>query len=346
MQDKELIEKLKMLKEIRPETSWKQEARGVLLSQVSNASGAEVRFSVFENISHTFKNTFSFMPRAAWGIICLAVVLTGGTYGAYAAKYSKPGDSFYAVKILKEKVQLAVVFNKEEKAKLDMKMASNHAKEISEVLADANYKGDQKKAEQLAQNFEQEINTVKERLSEINKIQNKNSIAEAGAPSIDNSAAGASAGNNNDSKIVLGGINKETDITVHVVESGKDNRGIQVYDPKAGNMGALAAGKVPTTTSAGNASGFSGTEGVGSTSTSTIPVETMNVSDKINSTLDKATESFNTKDFSGAKDMLEQVGVIIENIGSGAVKGVAEIGSSSVGAEVSGGASGSSSENK
>jgi hypothetical protein len=52
----------------------------------------------------------------------------------------------------------------------------------------------------------------------------------------------------------------------------------------------------------------------------------MNASDAINITLDKATESFNTKDFTGATNMLEQVGVIIENIGSGLVKGVTEVG--------------------
>jgi len=72
---------------------------------------------------------------------------------------------------------LAMTFDKEQKARLDMKLASIHAKEISEVLASASYKGNDKKVEQLSQSFEQEINTVKERLSEIGQIQSKNSLA-------------------------------------------------------------------------------------------------------------------------------------------------------------------------
>ena len=119
MNEKELIKKLQMLKEVRPDSSWKQEARGVLLSQVSNAAGAEVRFGVFEYLAYTLKNSFSVLPKTAWGVICLAVFLAAG-FGVFAADYSKPGDSFYAARILKEKAQLSMTFDKEEKAKLDI----------------------------------------------------------------------------------------------------------------------------------------------------------------------------------------------------------------------------------
>jgi len=320
------MRRLKILKEIRPDSSWKQEARGVLLSQVSNAVGKEVRFGVFERISFTLKNIFSFMPQAAWGVICLVIALAVGSLGVYAVNYSKPGDSFYTARILKEKAQLAITFDQEEKARLDMKMANNHAKEISEVLADTNYKGDEKKSEQLAQNFEQEINTVKERLSEIGKIQSKNSVAKIPLPAVSSAVSNPAVINSDDVKVGIGDISKATDSKIYVVEAGKDSKGIQIYNPNASTTGVLNIGKIPTTTIAVNSS-----SSASSTATSTAPVAAMNASDAINITLDKATESFNTKDFTGATNMLEQVGVIIENIGSGLVKGVSELGTATPG---------------
>lgn len=323
MNDKELIQKLKSLKVICPSAAWKQEARGILLSQVSNAVGAEVRFGVLENVSLVFKNAFSFVPKAAWGVICLAVVLVGGSLGTYAANTSKPGDSLYTARIIKEKAQLAMVFNKEEKAKLDMKMANSHAKEISEVLASTGYSGNEKKSEQLAQSFVQEINTVKERLSEINKIQNKNAVAVASVVAT-NSLNGELAANSDDKAIGIGKVQKDVDGKINIVDANKDNKGMQVYDPSAVKTGVLSTSKIPTTTIAGNTQKYSDSN-VSSTFTSSTPVAAVNVSDSINDTLDKATESFNTKDFTGAKDILEQVGAIMENLDSGSVKGIIEV---------------------
>jgi len=343
MNEKELIEKLKMLKEVRLEASWKQESRGVLLSQISNAVSEEVRFGFANKLSYFFKSFFSFVPRSAWAGISMLVILVSGALSVYAANYSKPGDSLYTARILKEKAQLAMTFNQEDKARLDMKMANNHAKEISEVLANPKYKGDDKKAEQLAQNFEQEINTVKERLSEIGKIQSENAVV--GKPLLAvNKAVSNPVANNDDVKVGIGDA-KEDDHVVHVVESGKDDKGIQISIPDTGKIGALSASKIPTTTIAGNTSiypGVSSTENVDLSA----PVATMNVSDEITTSLDKATESFNTEDFSGAQIILEQVGAIIENIGTGEVKGVTEVGSSSAGTEISAGGIGSSSANK
>ena len=128
------------------------------------------------------------MPATAWAVICLIIILTGGSMGALAAKNSKPGDSLYFAKVWKEKIQLAMTFKEEDKAKLDMKLANIHAMEITEVLSDPNFNAaaNQKKAEQLAQNFKQEIDTVKERYSEINKMQQENSSLPASGSATNN----------------------------------------------------------------------------------------------------------------------------------------------------------------
>jgi hypothetical protein len=343
MTDKELIKKLNLLKSVQPDSSWKKENRDILLAQISNAVAAPAKIGVFDKFVYDFKNLFAILPRAAWGIICLALILTGGTFSAYAANNAKPGDYFYAAKIWKEKIQLAITFNQEEKAKLDMKLASIHAKEISEVLADPNFnnkKGNEKKAEKLAQNFRAEINTVKERLSEISNIEEKKSsdIAETAAANI---AAGMTGASNDDVKVGIGDINKDTDGKVHSVESVKDAAGIQIYDPNAKPNEILNSVKVSTSA----AKTLSGGEKTAAASTSApaAAASTTSVSVSITDTLDKATESFNTKDFNGAKDMLEQVGTIIANIDSGTVKGIVESGTSTAGGDASSGAIGSSS---
>ena len=63
MNDKELIKKLNILKKVRPESSWKKETRDVLLAQISNSVGREIKVSMFEVIAYDLKNFFSFCRR-------------------------------------------------------------------------------------------------------------------------------------------------------------------------------------------------------------------------------------------------------------------------------------------
>ncbi|MDD4902233.1 MAG: DUF5667 domain-containing protein [Patescibacteria group bacterium] len=325
MTDHELIKKLSILKETRPESSWKQEARDVLLAQISNSVGKEIKVNLFEVMAYDLKNIFSFLPATAWAVIGLVIILTGGSLGALAAQNSKPGDNLYIVKVWKENIQLLMTFDQEDKAKLDMKLANIHAREITEILSNPNFNaaGNQKKAEQLAQNFKQEINTVKERYSEISEMQQKNSALPASGAAANN-ANGNLAGNNDDAKVGIGGMQKDAEGKVYGVESGKDNKGLQLYDPNAVLKNTAYDGVVtssllvPQTVSSNS---------VSSLATSTAASSTTTPAD-INTTLDKATQSFETKDFSGAKDMLDQVGKIIEKIDFGIVKGVSEPGAS------------------
>ncbi|HTX86643.1 MAG TPA: DUF5667 domain-containing protein [Candidatus Nanoarchaeia archaeon] len=337
MNDKELIAELKTLQGIKPEPAWKQETREVLLAQISNSVGAEVKVNGFEIMVYEFKNFFSFLPAAAWAMICLAIILTGGTMGALAAKNSKPGDTLYIAKVWKEKIQLMLTFNQEDKAKLDMKLASIHAQEITEVLSSPNFNaaGNEKKAEELAQNFQQEINTVKERLSEINRMRDN------GSPSskVANNASGNSALENDNVKVGIGGIQKASDSKVYSVESGKENTGMQFYNPSGGlkdiNGAAASSSSRPTSSTLPAASSSAAAVNAASS--------TPNASAKINSSLDQAAQSFATKDFTEAKNILDQVGKIIANIDSGSVKGATEAGTSTGGGTESAGGAGSSS---
>jgi hypothetical protein len=312
MHDQELIKKLQSLREIKPESSWKQETRDILLAQLSNSSAEkEIKISPFEVLAYNLKNYFAILPNTAWAIICLVVVLAGGASSALAIKNSQPGDPFYIAKVWQEKIQLAMTFDKADKAKLGMKLASLQAKAISEELSspDFNAAANPKKAAQLAQNFQQEINTVKENYSVINKIQAANPAASV--PRV------AAAINNDDAKVGIGSIQKATDSKVYTVESGKDNKGIQVYTPAA---------KVKASSS------ISVSPAVASSAAPAAVLTSTASSSNINDTLDRAAQSFNTKDFSKTENILNQVGEIIDNMDSGAVKGATESGTSTAGA--------------
>jgi hypothetical protein len=339
MNDQELIKKLQSLKAVKPEASWKQETRDVLLAQISNTAAKEVKINIFETAAYNFKNAFSFLPNTAWAVICLLVILTGGSMGVLAAKNSKPGDTFYVAKVWKEKIQLAMTLDQTDKAKLQMKLASAQALAITEVLSSPNFNAaaNPKKAAELAQNFQQEINTVKENYSVINNIQNnirqKNSSVAAQTAS-----TGSLAVTSDDVKVGIGNLQKATDSKVYTVESGKDSKGVQVYDPRANIKSSIGSGATSSSAVITALSATSSGLGVSPEATSSAADE----SENINNSLDKASQSFNTKDFSGAKDILNQVGKIIDNIDSGSVKGATEVGTSSTGGD-SLGASNSSS---
>jgi|GEM_PF-837893 hypothetical protein len=340
MTDKELIQKLNSLKQVSLEASWKKETRDLLLSQISNSAAKEVKISVWEMAVNDLKNSFAFVPRAAWGAICFVLVLVGGGFSVYAANYSKPGDYFYTAKILKEKTQLAMTFDKEEKVKLDMKLASIHAKEISEVLSDPKTQSNGKKAQKLAHNFQTEINTVKERLSEISKIQENNSVVAVGV------IASGTVAESSDVKVGIGDLQKDSDGKILSANNGKNAKGVQIYIPTSSPKDVVAV-KASTTTFEKKLTAMA-TGSASSTVAATASSTEAGINETINTTLDKATESFNIKDFTGAKDMLEQVGVIIEKINSSEVKGESESGTSTETGSAAGavGAVGSSSINK
>jgi hypothetical protein len=330
MLDQELIKKIQSLKEVKPESAWKQETRDVLLAQVSNSVSEEVKVSFFDLAVYNFKNAFSFLPNTAWAVMGLVFILAGSAMGTLGAENSKPGDTLYVAKALKEKIQLALTFNQEDKARLDMKLASIHAMEITEVLSSPSFNAtaNPKKAEQLAQNFQQEINTVKQSYSVINNINDKKSPT--AIPAVSNTSS--LAVNSDDVKVGVGDMQKATDSKVYTVESGKDTKGIQIYIPKDKNK--ISAG------SAVASSAVEGSLNASTTSDSALTASSsVDSAVSINTSLDKAAASFNTKDFSQAKDILTQVGKIIDNISSGSVKGVTEAGTSTVGADAAVGSS-------
>lgn len=180
MNDKELFKKLNNLKTIKPSEDWKKTNREILRSQIS--AGYNIDDKSESNLKIIWQ---SIMPREVlmniakpvWvSSLASVLILIIGVGGVYASKNSKPGDSLYIAKIISEKAQMAITFNKKDKAELGLEFATSRAKEMSQVLEQPNKIGDSmnKKAEQLSQDFKKEISQAKNRLTAIQSAGSQN----------------------------------------------------------------------------------------------------------------------------------------------------------------------------
>lgn len=171
MIEKELLSQLNKLKNIKPSSDWKNSNREILFNQISRGnSDQEIsRFDILKNmLPH---NMFSCIPQPVLAAVLIVfIVVGGGVVSLNASRDTKPGDSLYIAKIISEKAQLAITFNKTEKVKLGVEFASNRAREISEVIAESE-KNKEARVEKLTQDFKKEISAVKARLVKIDNTK-------------------------------------------------------------------------------------------------------------------------------------------------------------------------------
>lgn len=306
------MKKLNTLKEFKPAADWKTSSRELLSAQVSNASGDNVKITFVDELAFELKNFFSVFAQPAFAVIGLFVLLSGGALGVNAARNTRPGDSLYAARIWGEKARVAVTIDRNAKAKLEMKLASARAKEITAVLSDPSFNNQDniKKVEKLSEDFKSEINTVKEKYVEISKM---NEIRVAVNPVLGVTSSNPEA---DDVAIGIGAAKVANDDgKVFAVDSGKATSGIQISQP------ALTVEK-PSAVGVGK-SLISAPTSTMTISTSSAPVSTSTAND-LNKNLSEAEASFDAHDFAGAKNILEQFDDIIKNIDNGEVKGVSE----------------------
>ncbi len=278
--EKELIKKLNILKEkTQPRAAWKKETKEFLLSQISNLEKKR-EISLYENSVFTEKKGFfSIIHQPAWAVFCiLLIIIGGGAISARAARNIKPGNSLYIARIISEKAQVAMVFNKEKKARLDMKFAHNHAKEITEVLADSNFNRDDNKVKvaKLNRDFKQELGIVKEKIEEINKDEEYNQVVSAG------------------------GIKENS--MVRSVDFNREENGLNFYSPdkNENKEKETPLPAIPEQTETRTPENGSATSEEATSTESDI--------------FTKAEETLLANDFEGTRNILEQINEIMENI--------------------------------
>jgi len=181
MTEKELLSQLNSLKNIKPENSWKENNRNLLLSQISGGEDIEEKNISLLDI---------FFKKAEWlaqpvGVLLLIVstVFGSGILSIKASRDTKPGDSLYIAKIISEKTHQAITFDEKEKAKLEIKFAGNRADEIAKVLEQDNSEKKDGRVEKLTNDFKKEISAAKTRLEKMNGGKTENKIEENSASS-------------------------------------------------------------------------------------------------------------------------------------------------------------------
>lgn len=163
MTEKELIQKLNNLKEIKPDNQWKIESREILYSQISN--------STIQKSQSVFVAIREFFAKPSFAVVGLmAFFIVGSILGVNATNNLRPGDSLYIAQIISEKAQLVITFDKEEKNNLELKFANERAKKIAQVLSEASVGTDDnsnpKKNDKLLADFKKEINIVREKIND------------------------------------------------------------------------------------------------------------------------------------------------------------------------------------
>jgi hypothetical protein len=315
MTEKELIKKLNSLKSIKLDSNFKEESGRVLYNQISNSSGG---FTASLNV---FQKAFGYIAQPMWAVFFVVVVIGGGIFGVQASNYSNPGDSLYIAKIISNKAKLAITFDEEKKTKMRIRFASDHAKDITKFLAESDPKEETKETEKLSKNFKEQIYSVKTKLKEI-KIA-KNDENEEGGEMVEESIP--------DDEAVFG------------ANLGKEEKGVQISIPDdpisdspqndegqtAENEEGEAGGEEISILNNNNEENATGTEAI---------EEIIEESNNSNNDLEKAEEIlseaeslFDSKNYNGALNKLDEAGVIINSVTGeedGEVKGESEAASS------------------
>jgi len=182
MNDKELLSQLNKIKNLQPDSNWKEKNRDLLLSQIygSEVSEHRVEFNLPGAIGRMFSSCIlrSITQPVMAVILIIAFLLCGGILSLNASRDTKPGDSLYIAKIINEKAQIAFTFDEKKKAQLGLDFASNRAEELDQILAGENNQGKNDKVEKLVSNFKKEISGVKSRLEKIAKEEGSDSNSE------------------------------------------------------------------------------------------------------------------------------------------------------------------------
>jgi len=272
MTNKDLVAKLNSLKKINPDQNWLKSNREFLLSQISNSGGENISvFRIFIiNFSAAVKAAIQ--PAYALGVFILMLLSGSLLFSQQIFSSTKPNDSLYIARIISEKVKLNTVFDGEERDKLAVQYASEHAQDITAVLADPafNNEANRDQVATLNDDFNKEIDTVKNKISRLKAF-----TPSQPAP-------------------------KASDVII--AENAKDDQGIQIFETPVVDTPVVPVVVIASTTSASTTA----------TSTSAVetPVAADQIlADQI---LKEVKQLFDNKDYLKASDKLKEVGEMIK----------------------------------
>jgi len=297
MTNLELISKLNNLKKVKPDQKWLDTNREFLLAQISNSSVGSLSpwKSLIINLSSLSK-AFA-QPVYALGIFVL-MLISGALLGQQALSKTKPNDSLYIARIIAENVKVNTTLNTEERNKLALQYASNHAQDIVAILADPEFNtlDNSDEVAKLNTSFNKEVKTAKSRISNLN-----NSVASRQELAQKNS--------------IKNSIPEDRDIII--ADSSKDSRGISISIDK--NLVENIASSGEKISIGDKTTGVSEVLKASTTITATTidlksssTLEIISPSAAANTILDEAQKLVDSKDYDQASSKLKEVEEIIK----------------------------------
>lgn len=133
MEEKDLIQKLSILKEIKPRENWVIFAKARILSDVRRSTSNTLRRSFVEDVFATI-SLFRYLGKPAYVLPLLLVFVFGGVT-LQASKNSLPGDALFSVKSVFEKATLSNLELAQKRLEDLRKIAQeNKVKNLSETI--------------------------------------------------------------------------------------------------------------------------------------------------------------------------------------------------------------------
>lgn len=185
MKESELIEKIKILKEIKPSDGWLLSCRARLAFRME----MDRKKNLLNGDIFTLRELFAFWKnyrpysalRLVQGlIIVIAVVFGGGAMTTFAAMRSLPGSPLYPVKLAIEKIRVFASFSDESRLHLQTEIADKRLQELKDVVSSQD--SAEQKVEKMAQvvdNIQYQMSTVNGQLPKVSKAEPQKTLAAA-----------------------------------------------------------------------------------------------------------------------------------------------------------------------
>jgi len=279
MTNQELIAKFNSLKKISPDQNWLKSNREFLLSQISN-SGAE-KLPTWRILVIDFTSALKSAAQPAYALaVFILLIFSGGLFSSQILAKTKPNDSLYIARVISEKVKVNTTFDSAQRDKLAAQFATEHAQDITVILADPafNTEANKDQVAKLNDSFKEEVNTVKARISRLPQtIKNKPAVAIS-----DN---------------------------VTMADNSKEGEGIQLLEKNPVEP-LKTSGTIESTGPAAASTTLEVSSTPETQASSTLNIEeNSTAADKI---LDEANKLFDQKDYTKAADKLKEVDQIIK----------------------------------
>jgi len=193
--EKELIEGLTQLKDVKPDENWVIFCRENLASEISKNGEKEsipaFNFSsAFSSFLRYIRNSHPVLKPMVAFVLIFGFMFSGSLIVITKAKNSLPGDRLFSVKLALEEAKLLTATSAEGKAQVQNDMITARIDELNKIInAEGSMEQKQPKIEEAVNNLQRHLLSAKDELPKLNNTEAKKVVEVA--KRIDASAASA-----------------------------------------------------------------------------------------------------------------------------------------------------------